>query len=176
MKEKRRPLVAPDLLAIGAVVVALDQIAKYATVRYFADKNPYHAVEILGTWLRYIYVENRGAAFGLLQGQLPLFVLTAIIVVPAVFYFYRSLTNEPWFVRLSLGLLLGGTLGNFIDRVRQGYVVDFLDMGIGSTRWPTYNLADASFVIGTVILGLYVLFLQNESPQEQQAGDATPRN
>ena len=176
MKEKRRPWVSPVLVAIGAAVVVLDQIAKYATVQYFADKDPSYALEILGPWLRYIYVENRGAAFGLLQGQLPLFVLTAIIVVPAVFYFYRSLTDEPWYVRFSLGLLLGGTLGNFVDRVRQGYVVDFLDMGIGSTRWPTYNVADASFVVGTVVLGLYVIFLQSESPQERQTGDATPRN
>jgi signal peptidase II len=163
------------LVAIGSAVVLLDQATKYLTVQYFAD-DPFRQVQILGDWLRYIYVINQGAAFGILQGQRIVFVIAALIVVPAIFYFYRSLTNEPWYVRFSLGLLLGGALGNFIDRVRQGYVVDFIDMGIGATRWPTYNVSDSSFVVGTVVLAVYVLFLQREGVREQQAGDAAPRN
>lgn len=175
MRGQRPPLVPPALVAIGGAVLVLDQVTKYLTEQYFAS-DPTRQVQILGDWLRYIYVTNEGAAFGLLQGQRPLFLLAALVVVPAIFYFYRSLTVEPWWVRFSLGLLLGGALGNFIDRARQGYVVDFIDMGIGNMRWPTYNVSDSSFVVGTIAIAVYVLFLQRESPRATQAEDAAPRN
>ncbi len=162
--------VSPALAAMAGAVIALDQYSKHVVVQFFADRAAL-PLEIVGDWLRLSLATNSGAAFGLLPQQTGLFVLAALIVVPAIIYFYNTLTYEPWPVRLSLGLLLGGTLGNFVDRLRQGYVVDFIDVGIGAMRWPSFNVADSAFVVGTILLAAYVLFWQRERPHEQRAGD-----
>ncbi len=155
---------------MAGAIVAVDQFSKYAIVQFFSDKAT-PSLPIAGDWLRLSLATNTGAAFGLLPQQTGLFVLAALIVVPAIIYFYNTLSCEPWPVRLSLGLLLGGTLGNFVDRLRQGYVVDFIDVGVGSWRWPSFNVADSAFVVGTIVLAAYVLFWQREQPHEQRAGD-----
>jgi signal peptidase II len=161
------------LVLIGLAVVLFDQLSKYVIVRLFAGEG-YGRLEIIGDWLRLSFATNTGAAFGVLPQQTGLFVIVAAIVVPALFYFYVTLPHTPWFVRLSFGLLLGGTLGNLIDRVRMGYVVDFVDFGIGNLRWPSFNVADASFVVGTIVVAAYVLFWQQEEPQPQQTQDGAP--
>ncbi|MHB1006677.1 MAG: signal peptidase II [Chloroflexota bacterium] len=175
MEQRRRPWISPALLAMGTIIVLLDQATKYLIVQYFADK-PFNSVEIVGDLLRFTLTTNRGSAFGLMQEQRAIFILAALVVVPAIFYFYRTMEAEPWFVRFSMGLLLGGTLGNFVDRARTGTVVDFIDMGIGNLRWFTYNVSDSSFVIGTIVLGAYILFWQHDDSRESQPGDAAPHD
>ena len=134
----------------------------------FLAERSYASVSVLGDSLRFSYATNAGAAFGVLQQQTSIFVLAAVIVLPAIVYIYGTLTDEPWYIKLSLGLLLGGTLGNFVDRLRTGYVVDFIDAGIGSARWPSFNIADSSFVVGTIVIAAYIIF----APHKERAEEA----
>lgn len=170
MRRRHKFRLSPVLLAIAGAVVALDQLTKSLVVQFLALR-PDPSVALLGDWLRLSFATNTGAAFGFMPNQTGLFVAAAIVVVPTIAYFYSTLTDEPWYVRLSLGLLLGGTLGNAIDRVRQGYVVDFIDVGVGALRWPAFNVADSSFVVGSIILVAFVLFWQRERSQERQVED-----
>jgi signal peptidase II len=83
-----------------------------------------------------------------------------------VAYFHRRLRDQPPWLHLLLGVVLGGTLGNFTDRLRQGYVTDWLSIGIGDTRWPTFNVADSSLVVG---IGILVLYLLLSHPDRREA-------
>lgn len=108
---------------------------------------------------RLIHVHNSGAAFGLLQGQSFPLTLAGLfgIVVLLLFFFLFSGRLTFFDNRLSkpaLGLILGGIIGNLIDRIRLGYVTDFIDVGI----WPTFNIADSAITVGVILLGYYILF------------------
>jgi len=108
---------------------------------------------------RLIHVRNSGAAFGLLQGQsLPLTIAGLFgIVVLLLFFFLFSGRLTFFDNRLSkpaLGLILGGIAGNLIDRIRLGYVTDFIDVGI----WPTFNIADSAITVGVILMAYYLLF------------------
>ncbi len=140
-------------LGLAAVIVVLDQLSKAWLV---ADVAPGEALELLGDWLRLIYTENDGGLFGLFQGNAALFATVSIGVVALIVAFHgRSPASLS--TSIALGFLLGGAIGNLIDRVRFGFVVDFVDMGIGDLRFYTYNVADAA--ITTAIIALIVLAL-----------------
>jgi len=99
-------------------------------------------------------IHNRGAAFGILKNQIPLFIFISIL---AVILIYLALRNNKYkkysFYNISLALILAGALGNLIDRLRLGYVIDFLDFRI----WPVFNIADSAITIGAVLLGYAIL-------------------
>jgi signal peptidase II len=140
----RRELVF--LLGAGAVLVA-DQTTKLLVMSTLPAREP---VRVTG-WLHLTYLENRGAAFGVLQNQTLFFILVGIVVAVGLIASYRYLPVVPPLLNLGLGLQLGGALGNLVDRVRQGYVVDFIDL----SWWPIFNLADAAILVGVAILGYY---------------------
>ena len=113
-----------------------------------------------GGFLRLTHINNTGAAFGLFQGQtLPLIVIAVGGVAVLLFYaflFYRRFPLlDNWSVWTCLGLVLGGTIGNLIDRLRFGYVTDFVDFGF----WPAFNLADSAIVVGVIIFACSLLSL-----------------
>jgi len=137
------------LLGIGLVVLVLDQLTKAWVIAQLPEGSwwsplPGQAWRVL----RFTHTTNSGAAFGIFPNQGSFFMLVAVIVVIAILIYYRNLPAGNWLMRLSLGLQLGGAVGNLIDRVRYGYVIDFIDIGF----WPIFNLADASIVIGVVLL------------------------
>jgi len=104
------------------------------------------------------YTTNTGAAFGLFPDQGVLFVIIALVVIAAIIVYYRQLPDGYRLARLALGLQLGGALGNLIDRLRQGYVVDFVDLNFWPLRdWPVFNLADSAIVVGVVLLAFSML-------------------
>jgi signal peptidase II len=142
-------------LGLAALVVILDQatkrIAEDRLERTGVRSVPFPA---LGDYFRFTYVENRGAAFGLLQDQTAFFVLVGVIVIGVIAASYRYLPRSGFLLHLALGLQLGGAIGNLIDRVRQGYVVDFVDFGYHSNWWPVFNVADSAIVIGVALLAL----------------------
>src|SRR5205823_12385993 len=107
--------------------------------------------------VRLTYFENRGAAFGLLQDQTAFFVFVGILVVGVIAASYRYLPRSGIRLHLALGLQLGGAIGNLIDRIRQGYVVDFVDFGYHSNWWPVFNVADSAIVVGVALLALNAL-------------------
>lgn len=104
------------------------------------------------------YTTNTGAAFGLFPDQGVLFVVVAVVVIAAIIAYYSQLPDGYGLARVALGLQLGGALGNLIDRLRQGYVVDFLDVNFWPLKnWPVFNLADSAIVVGVVLLAFTML-------------------
>ena len=104
-------------------------------------------------WLRLIRSENRGGLFGLFQGSAPLLALLSMaVIVLLVFMHAREGGTRPSLLTLSTGLLVGGALGNLVDRLANGFVFDFIDIGIGSTRFWTFNVADMAITSGIALL------------------------
>ena len=133
-------------LVCGVVVLA-DQLTKWLMVHSL------HNGPLLGDLLRLTLTENTGAAFGLFPGARIPFIVVSILAALGLGYANTLLRRgDPR--RVYLALVLGGNLGNLIDRLRLGHVVDFLDMGFGSARWPVYNLADVAVVAGALGLAL----------------------
>ena len=153
-------------LVIAAVVTALDQASK-ALVR---DR-----LALGETWLhgwgliRLSHVENTGAAFGILQGAGDLLIVTTLIAVGALAFFLLTLPSRSRLYPLALSLILGGAVGNLIDRVRYGSVTDFID----PTHYPAFNLADSAIVIGVVALFVLSWFEGDSSQREASNAPAS---
>lgn len=145
-------------LGLAVLVVLADQATKRLAEQRLEQTGVRSVpVPVVGDYLRLTYVENRGAAFGLLQNQTVFFVLVGVIVVGVIAASYRYLPRSGFRLHLALGLQLGGAIGNLIDRVRQGYVVDFVDFGYQTNWWPVFNVADSAIVIGVALLALNAL-------------------
>ncbi len=151
-------------LVYAALVVVFDQISKYL-VRHNLDLHA--TVPVVGDFFRLTYVENSGIVFGIKIGvALPLFtVLSLAATILILYYFYRERTNHLG-IRISLALILGGAIGNLIDRIVFGQVVDFLDFGLGKYRFFVFNVADSAVTIGVILFLLLTTFIH---PQRQEA-------
>jgi signal peptidase II len=154
---------AAILLLAGLIILVADQLTKALVV---ANLVPGQQVRVVGDLVQIWHAQNRGAAFNLFQGDSILFLVVSLLSLGMVSFFHRSLRDRAWWVHLVLGIVLGGTLGNFVDRLRQGYVTDWISIGIGDTRWPTFNVADSSIVLG---IGALVLYLLLTNPDRQEA-------
>ena len=144
-------------MAIPFGVLLLDQVTK-AWVR--AELTLGEPVRIIGDNVRLLYIHNQGAAFGLSVGRHSSTVFLVLAAVASVLVFYLLLTTprgERW-QRFALGLILGGALGNIVDRVRWETVVDFIQVGVAGHYWPIFNLADSGVTVGAVLLGTTYLF------------------
>lgn len=139
-----------ELLGLAFLVVAVDQVTKALVVHSLSHGR---VISLFGGLVRLDYTVNSGAAFGILRARGLLFILVAVVVSVFIIVSYRRVVTSPLAVRLGLGLILGGAVGNLIDRIRLGYVVDFIDLG----WWPVFNLADSSIVVGVVLLALFAL-------------------
>jgi signal peptidase II len=134
--------------AVVGVVVALDQLTKTIVVAKLGPDAPVARYDVLGSWFQLEYAENRGAAFGVLSGLGPLLALLSVVVVLVIlFQFGREAKTERWRV-VALGLVVGGAMGNVLDRIRLGYVVDFIAVG----PWPNFNVADSAICVGVIAL------------------------
>jgi signal peptidase II len=133
---------------LAGAVVGLDQLTKAWLVSNLA---PGEMVEVLGDAVRLVFNQNSGALFGYFRDQALLFGLVSLGII-ALIVAYHGRSPRSLYASLALGLLLGGALGNMIDRLRLGYVVDFVDIGIGSLRWYTFNVADAAISTSIVLL------------------------
>ncbi len=166
----RRAAVRWLLLAWVAVLAILaDQASKAYVVRHLGLYESWAPLGDLEQVFRFTYVRNTGAAFGLFPQGGALFLGVAVIVSAVILYYYRQVSSEGWLIRLALGLQLGGALGNVIDRVRLGYVVDFLDVW----RWPVFNVADSCIVIGVGLLMLLMLREERRERRDAAASDGT---
>lgn len=139
---------------LAAIVLGLDQLTKAWIV---ANVAPGQVVDVVGSWVRLIFSRNDGALFGLFGSSATLFAIGSLAVLVLIVW-YHARSSRSLLLSIALGLLLGGALGNLIDRLRLGYVVDFVDMGIGTLRFFTFNVGDAA--ISTAILLLLILALR----------------
>jgi signal peptidase II len=150
--------VRAELLALGltaALILLADQATKALVVSSIEVGG---RVQLLGDLLVLWHVRNTGAAFSLFQGGQIFFLAVTLLAFGMLIYFHRAFRGRGLLLHVVLGLVLGGTLGNLLDRVRLGYVTDFVSVGIGDLRWPTWNVADASIVIGILALVGYLTF------------------
>jgi signal peptidase II len=154
------------LVAIALAAVAADQLTKHVVVSQLSLDDGVHVVGPL--WIR--HVQNSGIAFGLFaQATAIVIALTGIAIAWMLFYFARSGARHP-VLPVALGLVIGGSMSNLVDRVRLGYVTDFIDL----RWWPAFNLADSFIVIGVLVL-LGALMLAEREPRRQRLRDAPPR-
>ena len=143
----------PTFLGLAAVIIVADQLTK-AWIR--ATIAPGASISIVGDYLRLVHSQNNGALFGLFRESAILFGLASIIVIGLIVAYHGRSGRSPY-MSVALGLLLGGAIGNLIDRLRLGHVVDFVDAGIGDVRWYTFNVADAAISFAIVLLILAAL-------------------
>lgn len=168
------PLRGFAFLGLAGLVVVLDQLTKrLAEDRLGRTSVRSVPLPAVGDYLRFTYVENRGAAFGLLQDQTAFFVFVGVLVVGVIAASYRYLPRSGFRLHLALGLQLGGALGNLIDRIRQGYVVDFVDFGYHSNWWPVFNVADSAIVVGVALLALNALAPAATNEETTPIGDTS---
>lgn len=135
-------------LAIAGLVLVLDQIAKAWLV---ANVSPGEVVSVVGDYVRLILSQNSGALFGLFRDNAVVFGIASVGVVGLIVA-YHARSVRSLYLSIALGLLLGGALGNLTDRLRLGYVVDFVDIGIGGFRFYTFNVADTAISTAIVML------------------------
>lgn len=138
------------LLFTAFPIVLIDQISKLIVqVSINLYDKPVPVIEGI---LDIVHYRNDGAAFGILKGLNSVFIVIIIIAIGFILMYYRSFRYNLW-MKISLGFLLGGALGNLIDRIRVGYVIDFINFH----WWPAFNLADASVCVGAVMLLAHML-------------------
>ena len=135
------------LAGVAAFALAADIVTKTLLVAHLREGQPVH---VLGDVLMFNLLRNPGAAFSVGTGDTIVVTAIAVAVVVYIARTARNLRSTAW--AITLGLLLGGALGNLLDRLRLGYVVDFVDLGIGSVRWYTFNVADAAISVAIVLL------------------------
>jgi len=153
------------LLAIG--VLMLDQVTKVwicARLSYPTYGPPGHIVVIDG-FFNLVNVGNTGAAWSLFSGRSTFLALLAMATLFAIFAWRRQLGLHLWSVQFSFGLLCGGILGNLVDRLIHGHVIDFLDFHFGSYPYPTFNVADSGICVGVAIYLLHSLRQPEEPPK-----------
>lgn len=138
------------ILAVSAILVFIDQVSKYYIEKLIS---PGQSIPIVKNLFQLTLVQNPGAAFGLFRRSGPfLFIVVSVLLVTLFFFFLKGLSRKGLLWRLGLGLILGGALGNLIDRLRWGYVVDFLDFSLWGHHWPAFNFSDLGITTGVAIL------------------------
>lgn len=140
----------PLFVALAGAVVAADQAAKGVVT---SSLHPGQSVQVVGDTVRIVFGQNSGALFGLFQDSALMFGIVSIVVVGLIVA-YHARTASSRYLTVTLGLLLGGAIGNMIDRLRLGYVVDFVDVGFGALRFYTFNVADSAISLAIVLLFL----------------------
>jgi signal peptidase II len=143
---------------LGAGIVLVDQLVK-AWIVSAGTFEVGRSVQIVGDLVRITLSHNQGALFGLFQGSAPLFALVSLAVL-GIIVWYQAHAGQQVAVSVALGLLIGGAIGNLIDRLRLGYVVDFVDAGIGGFRWYTFNVADSAISLAIVLLIVLAIWPQ----------------
>ena len=140
------------LLLVAGVALAVF-VADRITKTWVVENIPVGTARpIAGDYIRIVHAQNTGAAFGLLPERTTLLSILSVVAVLAIVYYYRQIASSSWIVSATLGMQLGGASGNLLDRVAQGYVVDFVDVGVGDIRFWAFNVADSSIVVGIVLV------------------------
>jgi lipoprotein signal peptidase len=162
---------------IGALVLAIalvDQLSKHwADTELIEAGGQISLLRRPPLLLALTYVRNPGAAWGLLASadesfRQPFFLIVSLVAVGFIFYLYRRLEPSQRLARVALALVMGGAIGNFIDRLRFSYVIDFIDVRYGTFRWPTFNIADAAITLGVAMLLLDMFLERLRSNSEAQ--------
>lgn len=148
------------ILILALAVIIVDQLTKDYVQR---NMDLGTSLPVFQDFFHITYILNPGAAFGILEYKTGLLVSVAIIIIPGLIYLYRHIPRDLKLLRMSFGFLAGGTIGNVIDRVKTGYVIDFLDFRI----WPIFNIADIAIVCGVAFM-IWTLLQTNKEVKNDE--------
>jgi len=162
MRASRVVLVA----GVAVVVFLIDRVTK----AWVSDNIPLGTARpVVGDYVRIVHAQNTGAAFGLLPERTTLLSVLSVIAVLAIVYYYRQIASNSALVSGTLGMQLGGAFGNLLDRIAQGYVVDFVDVGVGDVRFWAFNVADSSIVVGIILVTLALWYEEHRAATPKPA-------
>ncbi len=159
------------VIVIGLVVVLLDQVTK-TVLRQALLLGESHPL-IVGC-LNLTHLRNTGAIWGMFQSHNEWLVLLSLLVLLLIAVFYRWLVDQRGIYRVALGLMIGGIIGNLIDRIRLGWVIDFIDFYWQANHWPAFNFADAAICLGVIIYLLSVLRSPPTAIEDKRLSDIDP--
>lgn len=143
-------------LLLSLFIIITDQTAKAAAVKHLMDQRP---VEVVNNFIELHFVKNYGAAFGILQNQRWfLIIITSVVISGMIFFMIKNNNRLTFIAKTSIAMLVGGAVGNLIDRWRLGYVVDFIKIDLKIYNFPVFNIADVFIVAGTALLVITVVF------------------
>ncbi len=148
------------LAGVAGLIVLSDQITKALILK---SMPLYHSVTVIPGFFNITHIHNPGGAFGFLANQSSnlrtiVFLLISSLAVGLIFWFYKQTPKtHPWLAN-AFAMIFGGAIGNLIDRIRFGKVVDFLDFYLGNLHWPAFNIADSAIVIGITVFVIHLLF------------------
>lgn len=159
------------LFLVAVIIVALDVFTKWLVISNIPYGGVWSPWEWLTPYARIVHWSNTGVAFGMLQGMNPIFIGLAFVVALGIIYYYAKVEKQDWLIRLALMLELGGAVGNLIDRIRFGHVIDFISIG----NFPVWNIADACITVGVVILliGVWVQEKREKARLAEAAKETT---
>ncbi len=162
MNKKKIILLGADILLL-AVLIFLDQLTKHFAVVYLKDQMP---ISIIDGVFELNYLENRGAAFGMLQDQKLFFIFIAVVILAVIVYVLIKTPNQRKYTKLHIALvcIASGAIGNMIDRLKLDYVVDFLYFSL--INFPIFNVADIYVTLSAIYLVILLLFVYKESDLE----------
>jgi len=162
--------VRPGRLLLVAGVALAVFVADRITKAWVVENIPVGTARpIAGDYIRIVHAQNTGAAFGLLPERTTLLSILSVVAVLAIVYYYRQIASSSSIVAATLGMQLGGASGNLLDRVTQGYVVDFVDVGVGDIRFWAFNVADSSIVVGIVLVTAALWFEERRASATKPA-------
>ncbi len=163
------------VLIIAILVIAIDQTVKYLVSNALPLGGAWSPLPGLNPFFQIVYVPNTGVAFGLFKNLGAVFIVVPLIISGMIIFYARRLRADQKFMAVALGLTLGGALGNVIDRVRLGYVIDYFDIGVGSLRNAS-NFADWSIVLGVSLLGVATLLDERKQKQAKSSEETSQSN
>ena len=144
---------------LSVLIVILDQLSKFIV---HSTMNLYDSFQVIPYLLNFTYIRNEGIAFGIyFEGAETLFIVLPILITVYLFYLLKSEEFQDKFSQIALFLIIAGAIGNIIDRIFRGYVVDFIDFHLNGMHWYVFNIADSSVTIGLIFL-LYSSIIINK--------------
>lgn len=154
------------LALVGLIVVILDQATKYSVMQ---SMRLHESIPVVPNLFSITYIRNPGAAFGLLAGssnafRMVFFGVTSVFALGLLGTILARLPEKDWIGQLSIAGVLGGAIGNLIDRLRFGEVIDFLDVYYETYHWPAFNVADSAISVGVVCLIIHFAFERKDAP------------
>lgn len=152
------------LLIVAAILVLADQYTKALVIANIPYGGYWSPWEWLTPYARIVHWSNSGVAFGMLQGMNPVFIILAFVVAGMIIFYYQKLLKEEWLLKLALMLELGGAVGNLVDRIKYGHVIDFVSVG----NFPVFNVADSCITVGVILL-LIGVWLQEKRDKANRA-------
>jgi signal peptidase II len=164
---RQSPRALLRLFATALLIIAADQAVKGVVVSVLESGQ---SVDFIGSVVRFTRTTNAGAAFGLLRGPGPWFIIVSAAASLAIIIFRREIAKLRRSDQVAFGLILGGAIGNLIDRIRLGAVIDFVDIGLRSLRWPAFNVADTAISIGVVLLAWSFILVPRSRRSVPEAG------